>query len=419
MKYIPKLRFPEFKNDGEWEDNTLDNLTDILRCGIAATPEYMDNGVVFLSSQNVTNDGKFNLSKFNYISKSYYESISKNAKLLKGDILYTRVGAGFGNATIFPHDGDYGVYVSLTHIRTNKKLNNYFLNYLLNSPVCKIQAENGVFQGGGVPNLNVKIVEKFKISYPSIQEQQKIAECLSSLDVLISAQSSIVEALKAHKKALMQQLFPAEGETTPRLRFLEFQNAPEWEEKPLGDIFDFLRGSLFSKADIVQNGANKCIHYGELFTIYKEKISEIKSFTNLENGQFSQNGDILMPSSDVTPEGLATPSAIFETGVIIGGDVNLLRPKNQISSLYISYLLNFSKKEIMKLVTGTTVKHIYNKDIAKLKIKIPQQLEEQQKIAESLSSLDALILAQSSKVEALKQHKKALVQQLFPQSEDK
>jgi len=200
----------------------------------------------------------------------------------------------------------------------------------------------------------------------------------------------------------------------PKLRFPEFRDTAEWEEKPLGDIFDFLRGSLFSKADIVQNGANKCIHYGELFTTYKEKISEIKSSTNLENGQFSQNGDILMPSSDVTPEGLATASAIFETGVIIGGDVNILRPKNQVSSLYVSYLLNFSKKEIMKLVTGTTVKHIYNKDVARLEIRIPPRLEEQQKIADCLSSIDELITSQAAKVEALKEHKKALMQRLFP-----
>jgi type I restriction enzyme S subunit len=303
-------------------------------------------------------------------------------------------------------DFAFKVKSSAIKILRRKGKNNLKMIFELMNQIKFEAAEHKRYYISEYQNLIVKL--------PKPAEQQKIADCLSSLDELITAQAQKVEALKTHKKALMWRLFPREGESIPRLRFPEFQNAPEWERKPLGDIFNFLRGSLFSKENIVENGTNKCIHYGELFTIYKEKIFEIKSSTNLENGQFSQNGDILMPSSDVTPEGLATASAIFEAGVIIGGDVNILRPKNQVSSLFISYLLNFSKKDIMKLVTGTTVKHIYNKDIAKLDIKIPLQLKEQQKIADCLSSLDELITAQAQKVEALKTHKKALMQRLFP-----
>ncbi len=199
----------------------------------------------------------------------------------------------------------------------------------------------------------------------------------------------------------------------PKLRFSEFGG--EWEEKKLGEIFYFLRGSSLSKSDIAEDGINKCIHYGELFTIYKEKIAQIKSSTNLTNGQFSKIGDILMPSSDVTSQGLATASAIFEENVIVGGDTNILRPKKAIDSLFVSYFLNSNKNEIMKAVTGTTVKHIYNKDVAKLKIYMPIEIKEQTKIASFLSAVDTKIEQLTKKEKLLQQYKKGVMQKIFSQ----
>ncbi|WP_158509025.1 restriction endonuclease subunit S [Sulfurospirillum cavolei] len=410
MKNIPKVRFPEFRDTPAWEEKKLGEISTYVDYRGRA-PIKTEIGYFLVTAKNIKKGFiDYNCSK-EYVAEDDYLNVMSKGLPEIGDILFT-TEAPLGNVALVDNK-NIALAQRVIKFRNKEMLSNiYLLQYMLSDVFQKAIFCKSI--GSTVQGISGKELQQIKLLIPSLKEQQKIAECLSSLDALILAQSSKVEALKAHKKALMQQLFPAEGETTPRLRFPQFQNASEWEKKPLENFFDFLRGSLLSKADIVQNGVSKCIHYGELFTIYKEKISEIKSSTNLENGQFSQNGDILMPSSDVTPEGLATASAIFETGVIIGGDVNLLRPKNQINSLYISYLLNFSKKEIMKLVTGTTVKHIYNKDIAKLEIRIPQQLEEQQKIADCLSSLDALILAQSSKVEALKQHKKALMQQLFP-----
>jgi type I restriction enzyme S subunit len=386
---IPKLRFPEFQNAPEWEEKPLSEVLDYERPDnyIVSTTNYGSEGIPVLTA---------NKSFILGYTKEDFGIFEDTPVIIFDDFTTDNKYVDFA----------FKVKSSAIKILRRKGKNNLKMIFELMNQIKFEAAEHKRYYISEYQNLIVKL--------PKPAEQQKIADCLSSLDELITAQAQKVEALKTHKKALMWRLFPREGESIPRLRFPEFQNAPEWERKPLGDIFNFLRGSLFSKENIVENGTNKCIHYGELFTIYKEKIFEIKSSTNLENGQFSQNGDILMPSSDVTPEGLATASAIFEAGVIIGGDVNILRPKNQVSSLFISYLLNFSKKDIMKLVTGTTVKHIYNKDIAKLDIKIPLQLKEQQKIADCLSSLDELITAQAQKVEALKTHKKALMQRLFP-----
>lgn len=201
------------------------------------------------------------------------------------------------------------------------------------------------------------------------------------------------------------------------LHFSDFSGS--WEIFSVSDVCDVYRGGKFSKADIDEKGAEPCIHYGELFTKYNEVISYIFSKTNKSDGFRSEIGDILMPSSDVTPDGLAKASAITLDNVILGGDMNILRPKTSIDSIFLSYLLNHSKKEIIKLISGTTVKHIYPSQILTCRLPIVKNVIEQQKIASCLSSLDEVIAAHSQRSELLKDHKKGLMQNLFPQEGEK
>lgn len=203
----------------------------------------------------------------------------------------------------------------------------------------------------------------------------------------------------------------------PELRFPEFSE--NWDIISVSDVCNVYRGGTFSKADMDENGTNPCIHYGELFTKYNEVIKTIYSKTNKSEGFKSEIGDILMPSSDVTPDGLAKASAIMRDGVILGGDMNILRPKRSFNSIFLSYLLNHSKKEIIKLVSGTTVKHIYPSQIITCQLPIVNNKSEQEKIALCLSSLDDLIEAHSQKLDLLKDHKKGLMQNLFPQEGEK
>ncbi|WP_416438227.1 restriction endonuclease subunit S [Phnomibacter sp. MR] len=203
----------------------------------------------------------------------------------------------------------------------------------------------------------------------------------------------------------------------PALRFPEFSE--NWVNTSVSELFDILRGSIFSKADITENGTEQCIHYGELFSKYNEVISSIISRTNKIDGIRSKVGDILMPSSDVTPTGLAKASAIMVDNVLLGGDMNILRPKREINSIFLSYLLNHSKGQIIKLVSGTTVKHIYPSQIATCVVPVVNNKTEQQKIASCLSSLDEVITAHSQQLALLKEHKKGLLQNLFPQGDEK
>lgn len=199
----------------------------------------------------------------------------------------------------------------------------------------------------------------------------------------------------------------------PKLRFPEFSE--NWDIISVSDMSHVHRGGTFSKADMDENGSDLCIHYGELFTKYNEVISAIYSKTNKREGFKSKVGDILMPSSDVTPDGLAKASAIMLDNVVLGGDMNILRPKKSFNSIFLSYLLNHSKKEIIKLVSGTTVKHIYPSQIITCQLPIVTNKSEQQKIASCLSSLDDVIEAHSQKLDLLKDNKKGLMQNLFPQ----
>ena len=405
---VPQIRFKGFKE--EWTKNKLKELTDILRCGIASTPQYVDDGVVFLYSQNVTNSGKINLEKFNYISEEYYKKISKNAKLLKGDILYTRVGAGFGNSTVFPYDGDYGVYVSLTHIRTNKNLNNKFLNHLLNSPICKNQAENGVFQGGGVPNLNVKIVENFNIVYPKIEdEQRKIGNYFQQLDKLIEQKEKKYQKLKQFKKAMLDKMFPKNGADIPEIRFKGFSE--KWK---FGIVSDLLieRNIQMPKneqyplmAFVAYKGVtHKGDRYNREFLVNDE---ENKKYKQTELGDFIYSSNNLETGSiGLNNYGCATISPVYSIFKMTECGVS-----NFVGCLLVrKHFINQMIKWRQGVVYGQW--RIHEIDFLKIEVKFPT-IEEQTKIGNYFQKLDKQIDLQQKELEKLKNIKKASLSKMF------
>lgn len=202
----------------------------------------------------------------------------------------------------------------------------------------------------------------------------------------------------------------------PKLRFPEFKDSGEWEEKKLGEICEFLKGKGISKADADELGKLPCIRYGELYTHYREVIKEITSFTNLSEDDLmlSEINDVIIPSSGETKEDIATASCVKLKGVALGGDLNILRSK--LDGEFLAYYLSHGlKKSISKIAQGDAIVHLYSTQLKKLSIKVPTKKEEQQKIAACLSSIDEVITGESRKLELLKEHKKGLLQNLFPQ----
>jgi type I restriction enzyme S subunit len=208
-----------------------------------------------------------------------------------------------------------------------------------------------------------------------------------------------------------------ENKLVPKLRFPEFLNDGEWEEKSLENVALFLKGKGISKSEIVSNGKTPCIRYGELYTHYNEIIDKIFSYTNLpeEDLILSEANDVIIPSSGETQEDIATASCVVRKGIALGGDINILRSK--VNGIFLSYYLtHIKKKAITKIAQGNAVVHLYSSQLKKLQINIPQNTDEQQKIADCLSSLDEVITSESLKVKVLKENKKGLLQNLFPQA---
>ena len=208
-----------------------------------------------------------------------------------------------------------------------------------------------------------------------------------------------------------------DNKLVPKLRFPEFLKNKEWLDDELGELSSFFKGKGLVKSDIATEGINPCVHYGELFTKYNEVIKEIKSYTNISEGFKSEANDVLMPTSDVTPNGLAKASCIKLDNIILGGEILVIRPKSNIYGEFLSRFIRHREREVLKLVSGTTVFHLYGSSFEKFRLIYPS-IEEQQKIASCLSSLDKVITAERKKLELLKEHKKGLLQNLFPQKEE-
>jgi type I restriction enzyme, S subunit len=398
MNNLPKLRFPEFHDSGEWDIKQIGALCDIL-----------NNRRQPISSNN-REKGEYPYYGASGIVDYVNDFIFDERLLLVGED-----GAKWGanERTAFIAEGKYWVN-NHAHVLKPREISDVLLeNFLVALDLIPY------ITGAAPPKLTLGKLKSIPIPFPTkLPEQQKIADCLSSIADRITLETKKLDTLKAHKKGLMQKLFPAEGETLPKLRFPQFRDAGEWEEKKLGEIAAFHKGKGISKADIDSNGKIPCVRYGELYTHYKEIISSIFSKTNLPINELflGCKNDVIIPSSGETKLDIATASCLTLDGVALGGDINVIRCDQ--NGIFMSYYLNSCKKfEIAKIAQGDTVVHLYSSQLSKLDIRLPA-FPEQQTIADCLASLDETIAAQAETIALLKVHKKGLMQQLFPSVEE-
>ena len=402
---VPKLRFPEFRGEEGWNEQAGDTLFAQINDrnpepGLpvlaitqehGAIPRYMIDYHVSVTeksieSYKVVHDGDFIIS----------------LRSFQGGIEYSRY-----------HGICSPAYVILR--RRGDGSDEYFRHYLKTDRFIQILTRNleGLRDG---KMISYKQFSELRLPVPIPAEQERIAACLSSIDELMAAQARKVDALKTHKKGLMQQLFPREGETQPRLRFPEFQNAGEWEEEELSKclkkVIDY-RGKAPPKSESgVPLITAKNVRFGWLDMTNDEYINEDKYEEWMSRG-IPQAGDILFTTE--APLGnvaLFPPSGKFA----LGQRLLTLRSKPERcvpAFLFQSLLGPTMQAQIDFHGTGSTAKGIKSKVFVKLSFCHPG-VQEQHRIATCLSSLDALITAETQKHEALKTHKKGLMQQLFP-----
>ena len=208
-------------------------------------------------------------------------------------------------------------------------------------------------------------------------------------------------------------MFPKNGADVPEIRFKGFAGA--WEEKALGEIVEFSRGKSLSWGDIDANGVHECVLYGHLYTDYGMVISKVMYSTNKNTSELvrSKFGDVLIPCSDTTPTGLARATSIEKSEVILGGDINILRPKPNLDGSFLSFNINSNRNKLIKLIKGTTVRHLDNTDLKTVEIFIPSNKNEQEKISLYFKSLDSLINLHQQELSKRNNLKKACLAKMF------
>ena len=394
-RLVPKLRFLEFTDNDPWRAKSLFDLCDRLteKVGDARlTPVSMSAGKGFVAQAE-----KFGRD----ISGSQYR---RYIRLQRGDFAYNR-----GNSKRFPQ----GCVYQLLEF-DEAAASTAFLCFRLREH-CKPGFILGFFENNGHGRqliryitssarsdglLNINADTFFGITVPippTLVEQQKITDCLGSLDDLIAVEGRKLEALRQHKQGLMQQLFPQPGETVPRLRFPEFSNGSSWDGLTIGDVCDLKAGNFMPASEITEHadedffpcyGGNGLRGYVESFTHEGQYVvigrqGALCGNVNLYAGKFH-----------------ATEHAVVAT------------PKSEIDTVWLFYALDVLK--LNRFSIGQAQPGLSVGVLRDVNISVPVEGDEQQKIAGCLGSLDYLIIAEGRKLEALRQHKKGLLQQLFP-----
>lgn len=277
----------------------------------------------------------------------------------------------------------------------------YFSNYFLRR-IMSMTAKSSV------DSVRMEMIANMQIPLPRKAEQTAIAVALSDADALISSLERLIAKKRNIKQGAMQELL------TGKKRLPGFSGG--WEVKKLGGIADIFKGSGLSKSKLNPSGIYKCILYGELFTTYSQVIKNVISRTNANEGVLSKKGDILMPGSTTTIGiDLAIASALLEAGILLGGDINIIRKKvDSYDSEFIAhYLTQVKKHEIAELSQGITIIHLYGRDLNALSITIPAKREEQTAIAQILSDMDAEVEQLEQKLNKYKMMKQGMMQELL------
>lgn len=422
----PQRRFSAFRNEPAWEEKRLGDVAEVLQ------------GYGFPENLQGKTEGEYPFYKVSDISNALQKGgcfIRESVHYINGDTLQALKAKLIPvDSTIFAKIGE-AIRLNRRAITTVpclidnnvaglKRIEGKAVDRFVHYAFSMIRLAD--YSGGAVPSVNKSTIEDIPIVCPEIPEQQKIGDCLSSLDELIVANSQRLDTLKSHKKGLMQQLFPQEGETVPRIRFPEFQNAEEWAVKPLSDLLYSLDAGVS-----VNSGDRPAMgnEFGVLKTsavtngIFEPQENKVV-FDALEIGRVKEpvQADTIIISRMNTPA-LVGANAYVETSlknIFLPDRLWAAKSKPGTSMRFVALILGSDKcrAALSKLAKGSSgsMKNITKPDVLAFSVMAPSPAE-QQHIANCLATLDDLIFAQTQKLDALKTHKKGLMQQLFPSPE--
>jgi type I restriction enzyme S subunit len=406
----PKLRFPEFRDSEGWDTKPGDELFEQINNRDAPT------GLPILA---ITQEhGAIPRDLIDYHVSVTDKSVETYKEVRPGDFIISLRSFQGGIEYSNYHGICSPAYVIL---RKRAELSDLFYKQHFKSHSFIQQLTKNLEGLRDGKMVSYKQFSELQLLNPSPPEQQKIAECLSSVDELMAAQSRKLDSLKTHKKGLMQQLFPREGETTPTHRFPEFQRAGEWKIFPLAALADKIMVGIASAATHAyrETGVpmlrNQNIKEGKIDDSSLLFIDPV--YEAAHKGKRLRAGDVITVRTGY-PGLSAVVTERYHNAQCFTSLIT--RPKkNVLDADYLCAFINseIGKRFILGAEAGGAQKNVNAGALEALSVYLPE-LEEQQRIASCLSSLDALITAETQKLEALKTHKKALMQQLFPSPEE-
>ena len=404
MANKPRIRFRGFTED--WEQRKLGDVADV-RDGTHDSPKFYNDGFPLVTSKNLK-DGSIDFSDCSFISKQDFDEINKRSKVYSGDILFGMIGT-IGNPAIVEHTGFAIKNVAL--IKEGIIVNNRFIYHLLSSKVFDnyIARENA---GGTQKFIALNQIRNFIFLAPTLEEQNKIIELLDYISQTITLHQCKLKKLNLAKKSLLQKLFPRNGSQIPGVRFKGFTDA--WEQRKLGDIATFSKGNGYSKSDLSASG-NPIILYGRLYTNYETTIRNVDTFVELKDKSvISQGGEVIVPASGETAEDISRASVVKNQGVIIGGDLNVIKVNSLLDPTFLALTISNGEqqKELSKRAQGKSVVHLHNSDLQEVNLIFPL-LNEQKEISTIFEKMDNIITLHQRKLERLQEVKKGLLQKMF------
>lgn len=404
MRKVPKLRFKEFTD--EWEEKKLGEISEIYD-GIHQTPNYVEKGIKFVSVEDIKDIE--NTNKF--ITEEDFEKGFK-IKPQKDDILMTRITAGVIGATyIVKNNYPLAYYVSLALIRKKEKIDVNFLSQNINSKYFKKELNKRIIHVAFPKKINLGDIGECTIKITKLQEQEKIDNFLTSVDKKISLTEEKLELFREYKKGVMQKIFSQE------LRFKDGNgnDYPEWEEKKLGEVFErIIEKNVENNTNVLTISAQ----YGLISQVdfFNKSVAgkDLSKYYLLQKGDFAYNKSY----SNGYPMGAIKKLKFYEKGIVSTLYICFRLKNKKYSTNYFEQYFESKKidKNIQEIAQEGARNHgllnISVQDFFNIYIPFPL-LEEQQKIADFLSSIDSKIENIEKELEGLKEFKKGLLQQMF------
>ncbi|MBT9503332.1 MAG: restriction endonuclease subunit S [Burkholderiaceae bacterium] len=402
---VPRLRFPEFRRAKGWKEVALGEIADV-KLGKMLDKQKHTTGLLLPYLNNIS--VRWNEVDTSNLPQMYFDDDELDRFGLRaGDVVVCEGGEPGRSAVWDGRLPDLKFQKAIHRVRFKIPFQPRLLVLHLENLAGTTRFEK-LFTGGGIKHLTGETFARLKIPLIPCGEQQKIAECLSSVDELMAAQVRKVDVLKTHKKGLMQQLFPSEGVTQPRLRFPEFQKAGEWVKMTFGQAATFYNGRAYKQEELLESGKYPVLRVGNFFTSNTWYYSDLE----LDETKYCGSGDLLYAwSASFGPRVWRGEKSIYHYHIWKVVE----QPGIDRQFLFMA-LENETENMKAKTTNGLGIMHITKGAIESWESSFPT-MAEQRKISDCLTSLDNTIIAEIEKLDTLKTQKDGLMQQLFPSSD--